>query len=114
MHSIKQKEQKLIKVEAPFIDEISRLAIIKVLDKNTQSTMMLNLKFIENSVTLDVTNTGLDTIIFDPRKVLAVLDLRSLGLYKIKQVMLKQTLSKYYRFESADVLCEHFKKFINT
>ena len=27
------KEQKLIKVEAPFIDEVSGLAIIKVLDK---------------------------------------------------------------------------------
>ena len=32
---LKPKEQRLIKVEAPFIDEISGLAIIKVLDKNT-------------------------------------------------------------------------------
>ena len=39
------REQKLIKVEAPFMDEISGLAIIKVLDKNTQNTMMLKLKF---------------------------------------------------------------------
>ena len=42
---LKPKEQRLIKVEAPFIDKISRLAIIKVLDKNVQSTMMLKLKF---------------------------------------------------------------------
>ena len=45
MYSIEAKEQKLIKVEALFIDEISGLAIIKVLDKNTQSMMMLKLKF---------------------------------------------------------------------
>ena len=43
---LKPKEQKLIKVEEPFIDEISGLAIIKVLDKNTQSTMLFKLKFI--------------------------------------------------------------------
>ena len=43
---LKPKEQKLIKTEAPFVDEISGLAIIKILDKNLQSTMMLKLKFI--------------------------------------------------------------------
>ena len=42
---LKPKEQRLIKVEALFIDEISGLGIIKVLDKNMQSTMMLKLKF---------------------------------------------------------------------
>ena len=54
---LKTKEQRLIKIEAPFIDEISGLAIIKVLDKNTQSTMTLKLKFIWNSAMLDITNT---------------------------------------------------------
>ena len=42
---LKPKEQRLIKVGAPFIDEISGLAIIKLLDRNTQNTMMLKLKF---------------------------------------------------------------------
>ena len=36
-----------------------------------------------------------------------------LGDYRIKQGILQQNLSKYYRFESADVLCEQFNKFIN-
>ena len=39
---LKPKEQRLIKVEAPFIYEISGLAIIKVLDKNTQSKTYSN------------------------------------------------------------------------
>ena len=34
----KPKEQKLIKVEAPFVDEIPDLAIIKLLDINAQNT----------------------------------------------------------------------------
>ena len=42
---MKPKEQKLIKVEAPFIDEITGLAIVKILDKLTQSKIMLKVKF---------------------------------------------------------------------
>ena len=34
--------------------------------------------------------------------------------YKIKQGILQQNLSKYYRFESADTICEKFNTFINT
>ena len=36
---LKPKEQKLMKVKAPFIDEISGPAIIKILDESTCSTM---------------------------------------------------------------------------
>ena len=76
--------------------------------------MMLKLKFIWNSATVDITNTGLDTIIFGLEGVLGILDLRSLWVYKIKQGVILQNLSKYCRFKKADVLCEQFNKFINT
>ena len=42
---LKPKEQKLMKIEAPFLDEISGLAIIQLLDKLTQSIIMLKVKF---------------------------------------------------------------------
>ena len=111
---LKTKKQKLIKVEAQFIDEISGSSIIKVWDKNTQSTMMLKLKFIWNSAMLDITNTGLDTITFGLEEVLGILDLISLCYYKIKQGTQQQNSSKHYRFEKADTLCKQFNKFINT
>ena len=41
--------------------------------------MLLRLKFMQNSATLDIANTGLDTIIFKPEEMLGILDLRSLG-----------------------------------
>ena len=40
-------------------------------------------------------------------------DLRSVGYYKIRQGVLQQNLSKYYRFESVDALCEQFNMFVN-
>ena len=76
--------------------------------------MLLKLKFMCNVTTLDVVNNGTDTIIFKPEEILGILDLRSLGYNKIKQGILQQNLSKYYTFERADTLCEHFNKFINT
>ena len=46
--------------------------------------------------------------------MMVILDLRSLGYYKIRQSVLQQNLSKYYLFETADVWCEQFNKFVNT
>ena len=57
-----------------------------------------------NAAMLDIANNGSDNIIFKPEGVLGILDLRSLGCYKIKQGMLRQNLSKYYKFKTADTL----------
>ena len=46
---------------------------------------MLKLKFVWNLATLDVTNSSLETVIFNPKEMLGVLELRSIGYYKIKQ-----------------------------
>ena len=111
---LKPKEWKLIEVKALFIDEISGLAIIKILEGNTYSMMLLKLKCMHNAATLDIVNIGPDTIIFKPEEMLGILDLRSLGYYKIKQGILPQNLSKYYKFKRVDTLCKHFNKLINT
>ena len=42
---LKPNEQKLIKVKAPLIDEISGLAIVKMLDGGTYTTLLIELKF---------------------------------------------------------------------
>ena len=93
---LKPKEQKLIKVKAPFIYEISGLAIIKILDESTYSTMLIKLKFTCNTAILDIVNNSTETIIFKPEEMLRIVDLRLLGYYKIKQGKLQQNLSKNY------------------
>ena len=75
----KPKEQKLIKVEAPFIDEISGKAIIKVLDGSTYSTLLIKLKFTHSVAILDIVNNGTETIIFKLKEMIGIVDLRSLG-----------------------------------
>ena len=45
---VKPKERKFIKIEAPFMDEISGLAIVKMLGSKEQYTVVLQLKFVRN------------------------------------------------------------------
>ena len=72
---LKPNKQKLIKVNTPFIDEISRLAIVKILDRGAHSTLVLELKFIQNKATLDITNKGTHTMIFKPEEMIGIIDL---------------------------------------
>ena len=64
---VKPKERKFIKIEAPFVDEISGLVIVKMLDSKEQCTVVLKLKFMRNCASLDVTNSTQGTVIFDPK-----------------------------------------------
>ena len=42
---LKPNEQKLVKVKVPFVDKISGMAIVKIMDGGTHSTLLLKLKF---------------------------------------------------------------------
>ena len=76
--------------------------------------MIFKLKSVQNLATLDVTINSLDMVIFDPKEMLGILDLRLVGYYKIKQGILQQNLSRYYSYELADILCEQLNKFATT
>ena len=92
---LKPNEQRLIKVKAPFIDEISGLAIVKILDGDTHSTLLIKLIFTQNKAILDIVNEGTNTMIFKPEEMIGIIDLRSLGFYKINKEILQQNLTRY-------------------
>ena len=102
------KVQKMVIIEAPFIEELSGMAIVKVLDMNKHVTNMIKLKFIRNRSTLKITNNTDETVTFDRSNMIGIWDLRSLGYYKIKHDMLQQNLGKHYHFESAEDACDQF------
>ena len=110
---IKSKEQKLIVVEAPFVEEISGMAIVKVLDMHEQVTNMIKLKFRRNRVRLKITNKTHETVTFDLTEMIGILDLRSLGYYKIKLDVLQQNLSGHCHFELTDTMSKQFNRFVN-
>ena len=109
---VKPGENKLISIQAPFVEEISGMAIVKIIDQGQKTPLMLKLKFIRNKAMLDITNNTRETLVFDKKTMIGTLDLRSLGYYKIKQGVLQQNLNKYYHFEEADKVCEEFNKMV--
>ena len=110
---VKPKEQKHITIEAPFLEEISGMAITKLLDTKSHIALTLKLKFIRNRATLKVTNSTQEKSTFNPQHVVSIVDLRSLGYYKIKQGVLQQNLS-HYCLESAEDVCDQYNRLINT
>ena len=65
---IAPKLQKMVIVEAPFIEELSGMATEKILDMKEQTTNMIKLKFIRNTAVLKITNKTHETVSFDKQK----------------------------------------------
>ena len=65
---VKLGEKKLIWIEAMFVEEISGMAFVKIIDQGQKTPMMLKLKFVRNKVTLDMTDNKRETLIFDKRQ----------------------------------------------
>ena len=107
------KTQKMVIVEAPFIEELSGMAIVKILHMKEQTKNMIKLKFIRNKAVLKITNKTHKTETFGWTKMIEVVDLRSLGFYKIKQEVLQEHLGRHYHFELADDVCNQYNRFIN-
>ena len=110
---IAPKTQKMVVVEAPFIEELSGMAIVKILDMKEQATNMIKLKFIRNKAVLKITNKTHETMTFGQTEMIGVVDLRSLGFYKIKQEVLQEHLGRHYHFELADDICNQYNRFVN-
>ena len=45
--------------------------------------------------------------------MMGVVDLRSLGFYKIKQEVLQEHLSRHYHFKLADDVCDQYNRLVN-
>ena len=105
--------QKIVMIDAPFVEELSGMAMVKILDIKEQTTNMIKLKFIWNKAVLKIKNKTCKTITFCKSNMMGVVDLRSLGFYKIKQEVLQEHLSRHYYFELADNVCDEYNRLVN-
>ena len=79
---VKPKEQKLIIVEAPFVEEISGMTITMLLDVKDQMTLMMKLKMIRNRATLKVTKSTQEKVTFEATDMVGIVDLDHWGIIK--------------------------------
>ena len=105
--------QKMVMVDTPLVQELSGIAMVKILDIKEQTTNMIKLKFIWNNAVLKIKNKTHETITFGKTDMMGVVDLRLLGFYKIKQEVLQEHLSRHYHFELADDVCDQYNRLVN-
>ena len=109
---IAPKTQKIFIIEAPFVEELSGMAMVKILDIKEQTTNMIKLKFIRSKAALKVTNKTCETVTFGRTEMMGIVDLRSLGFYKRKQEVLQEHLGRHYHFKLADDVCDQYNQLI--
>ena len=56
--------QKMVIIEAPFIKELSGMAMVKIVDMKEQTTNMTKVKFIQTKAVLKITNKTHKTMTF--------------------------------------------------
>ena len=101
-------------LEAPFEEEITGMGYNK-----TARHKRANSPYYENKYSLEIGQHLKSQMIhrkpvtFDLTQMLGVVNLRTLGYYKIKQGVLQQNLSLIYHFESANKVRDQFNKLIN-
>ena len=113
MVEIVPKTQKMVIIEAPFVEELSGMAMVKILDIREQTTNMIKLKVIRNKAVLKITNKMHESVTFGKAKTMGIVNLRSLGFYKIKQEVLQEHLGRHYHFDLADDICDQYNRFVN-
>ena len=82
------------------------MVMVKILDIKEQTTNMIKLKFIRKKAVLKVTNKTHESVTFGRTEMMGIIDLRSLGFYKIKQGVLQEHLGRHYHFKLADNVCD--------
>ena len=98
----------MVIIEVPFIEELSGMATVKILDIKEQTTNMIKLKFIRNKAVLKITNKTHESVTFGRTEMMG-----SIGFYKIKQEVLQEHLGRHSHFELADNICDQYNRFVN-
>ena len=75
---------------------------------------MLKVKFMWTVAMLYMTNSSPETLILSPKEAIGILDLRSLGCYKIWQGVWQQNVSRFYKLKSVEKVCNQFNNLIIT
>ena len=58
----------MVMIEAPFVEELLGMAIVKILDMKEQATSMIKLKFFRHMAVLKITNNTHETVTLDKQK----------------------------------------------
>ena len=71
-------------IEAPFIEELSGMAVVKILNMKEEATNLIKLKFLRNKAVLKITNQTDETVTFRWTEMIGVSRLKIIRLLQNK------------------------------
>ena len=83
--------KRFVKVIAPFPQDLSGIAIVKIVQGNR--TLILQCKIQKNLGVMDIVNTSETPMIFSSKTAIGIVDIRSLGFFNIRHSTLQYNLS---------------------
>ena len=103
----------MVGLEALFVEELSGMAIIKILNMEEQATSMTKLKFIRNKAVLKITNKMHETVTFGWTENDRSCRFEIIRLLQNKARGTPKYLGKHYHFKLADDVCNQYNRFVN-
>ena len=107
-HRIKVGAKAYVKAKVPFIEKLSGHAIAKLLYKGSLGTMKIRL--VDNLTVIQIINNTPSTMYLSPEESIAIIDLRSLGYYNIKPLVMHFNLTGIHNLFSKWNLDLRFKE----
>ena len=90
---------KMVMIEAPFIEELSGMAVVKILNIKEQTMNMIKLKFLRNKAVLRITNKTYETVTFRWTEMIGVIDLKIIRLLRNKTRYTPRTFRQTLPFQ---------------
>ncbi len=110
--TVKPTQRKTIQAYIPFPQKLHGKAVVKMFaGPGVVQTVKVNV--VNNHVTLHLHNTGKKTVVVTKKRHMGVLDLRSMGYYKITQDQLMNELKEEFQFIEAREYCESYNKMVD-
>ena len=108
-HRIKVGAKAYVKAKVPFIEKLSRHAMVKLLHKGSLGTMKVRL--LDNITVMQIINNTPSTMYLSPEQSIGIVDIRSLGYYNIKPKVMHFNLTGIHNLLSRWDMDPQFKEY---
>ena len=107
-HRIKVGAKAYVKAKVPFIEKLSRHAVVKLLYKGSLGTMKVRL--VDDITVMQIINNTPSTMYLSREQSIGIVDIRSLGYYNIKPEVMHFNLTGFHNLLSRWDMDPHFEK----
>jgi hypothetical protein len=110
---LKPGDLKILTLHIPFSDTLNGKAIVKVFNQDQPSVSTTEIILHKNVAIIEICNKGQKPFTIQKQHAIGIVDIRSLGYYKIEMQTLENKLNSKYHFDNLFHLCDQVNKLVD-